>query len=364
MSLPLKIKFTILRYIIHSGKKKFNFVTWFFILTKYKINMKVHKNSDTIFFINFENITRYDHLKQFMYLYHKVDEKLIDGASFIHINRVINWNIIELFSIIVKNEKIFKIFDNQAKKILEDVKLKGVKKIIVFCDTVPLQNYLCETANKSGIETFSLQHGFYISDENKVFELVYKASNANKFFVWDKRSLFYLNKHNHSRNYIKAGPFQQLLKDKAIVEQENPDKNLIAIYSCGKDQVNQNFYLIELIKYFEKNSKNSYKLIAHPRFSILERFLFSFKNKVFLYSNKNKLAKYDIHFVLNSAIWLELEQQGEKFYLLNDDYENNTSFDQIKQKVLIDQNLNQENPLKPFFKNEEALNQIIKHILI
>ena len=61
--------------------------------------------------------------------------------------------------------------ESQFSDVIENMRIRGLKKVIVFCDTSPLQNFICDYYNKKNVDTYSFQHGFYIEDHNEFLKM-------------------------------------------------------------------------------------------------------------------------------------------------------------------------------------------------
>lgn len=364
--LPNTTKLTIYQLLL-GGKFKYFFGLVFLFITKYKINTCSQNSKEIVFIINYEKTARYDHIDHFKYIYDSTNTALGYHVSYFEIKRVLNWNILELINSLIKKKSFFKIINDQMSEILKAIHDSEIKKVVLFCDTVPLQNYICDFYNKINIETYSLQHGFYIPDDNKIFELVYKASNSKNFFVWDRRTLKYMLKHKggQCRNFIKAGPFSKSVYSNSIIKRnKNSYIKNIAIYGCGKDQVSQNKYLVSLYKYLKMNTGFKIFLITHPLIKPLSRLRMSINHKVFFRTNKLKSNQYDLHLVLNSGVWLELEEQGERYYLLNDLYTKDVSHKRAYKKIFSPSlPSSREHVLSPFYKDLDSIEIIVKNII-
>lgn len=309
--------------------------------SQYKIKLHSETKSEILLFINNEYRLRKDHFEQLKYIQQYLlslglNSTMISSKRVFHPFRF--WNYQKQF------DYIFQLI----------TQTNHFKKVIVFCDSVPLQTYIVDQFNNLGVETFSLQHGFYAEDNSDVFKKVYQASNAKNFFVWDNRTLKYMKKYNSDRKYIKTGPhyksdFKPKVRPKA--------KSKIAIYSCGKDQIKENIYLSKL--YIELQSQSiSCILIAHPKINLFEKMNFYFKYKVWMSSNSNKKYSYTNSLILNSSVYLELEELGENYFILNEHYLKNitpTPEDYFSSKKDESSSI-----LKPFQNPDNALKTIIK----
>lgn len=312
--------------------------------SKYRIKLHSEKQGEILLFINNEYRIRKDHFEQLKYIQQHLFSLGID-STMISAKRVFRpfrfWDYQKQF------EHIFKLVKQT----------NHFKKVVVFCDSVPLQTYIVDQFNKLGVETFSLQHGFYAEDSNKVFRNVYRSSNSKNFFVWDERTLKFMTKHNPTRNYVKVGPHFY----KNHVDRNKSFSDRIAIYGCGKDQSSENTYLCKIYNLLHFTG---YKpiFIAHPKFNVIDRLNFYFKSKIWISKNKFKNKSYKFSFVLNSSVFLELQSNNENYFLLNTNYSINEIPDlhRIIESNQIHDPINQ--TLKPFLNPKDSLELITKHL--
>jgi len=359
--LPNKTKLTLFRNTKKNKLSSFLSVVYL-SLTKYKITTKILNGTENIFIINWEKIIRDTHRKQFRYLYEKFYNEYNKSSSYYEIKRVFNWNIFECIFNLSRYRRINYHINNQMKYIINDINHNNIRNIIVFCDTVPLQNYICEYYNHfSDVNTYTLQHGFYISDTNYIFKTVYKSSNAKFFFGWDNNTIGYMKKYDtkEKRKFIKAGPFfVEEINNNIKFEKDKPI-NSIAIYGCGRDQVEQNIYLLSLAKYLKRNNFKV-KYICHPILSFSYKIYMGLKFKIYLYNNKYKYFEYDISLVLNSSVWLELEQKNQKYYILNNEFEGKKDFHSTMLKITKKKSIKKST--STFFNSLESLEIICSNI--
>lgn len=339
-----KLEFSIENYLNPKGFLGTIYKT-LYIFSEYSISIKGSLTSDVLLFINNEFILRKDHYYQLEEIYNNL---IKDG---------VNVTLISAKRVLVPN--INTTHENQFEKVFNEIGTK-FKKVIVFCDSVPLQNFLVAKYNNLNIPTYSLQHGFYIEDSNEVFLNVYRSSNAQNFFVWDKRTLKFMTKYYPNRNYILSGPHAKNNFDSGDFEIN--DKYQIAIFGCGKDQKYQNKYLSDLFLKFKKCEYNPV-LISHPKLNIIDRFIFSYKYKIPFKSNKYKKYKYKLALVLNSAVSIELSQKGQPYVVLNSFFCKNTYPDinliMNSRGNFTDKSLDD---LSPFLDKKNSLKTIIKQI--
>lgn len=308
--------------------------------SKYKYYVKGDEGSNILILINNEFIQRNDHYKQAEVIF---DALISSGekVKFVSARRVLSLSY---------NNSFQKQFENVYLEIDDDF-----EKVLVFCDSVPLQNFIVNKFNQRKVQTYSLQHGFYAEDNNKVFLDVYKSSNSKNFFVWDERTLKYMRKHNPLRNYIKVGPHHSNnLKNK-----NKPLVNRIAIYGCGKDQKSENIYLCKIFNMLSSNGHDPI-FIGHPKFSVIDRIIFFILNNVWVNQNKEKYHFYKLSIVLNSTVYLELENNNEPYFIINDHFQKKIlpSLNELFEQKKLETNF-----LKPFLTKEKSIKLIIKNLV-
>ena len=333
-----KLKISIDNYLNPKGFLGF-FQRILYKFSKYKYSVKGDEGSNILILINNEFIQRKDHYKQVELIYDSLKSSG-EKVKFVSARRVL--------SLSYKNS-FLKQFENFYLDIDGDF-----KKVLVFCDSVPLQNFIVNKFNQRKVDTYSLQHGFYAEDNNKVFLNVYKSSNSKFFFVWDERTLKYMKKHNPDRNYISVGPHHSN-------KLKNKNKfltNRIAIYGCGKDQKSENIYLCKIFKMLTSNGLDCV-FIGHPKFNLIDRIIFFILNNVWVNQNKEKNYFYKLSIVLNSSVYLELEDNKEPYFIVNNHFQQKIL---PKSNELFEKKKMQFNLLKPFHGKEESLKIIIKNL--
>ena len=334
-----KLDISINSFLLSSGFLGYFKNTLYKKFSNYKLTYEGNVNSEILLFINNEFFLRKDHLEQISAVKSELLEQGYD-CLLITAERKLSFN---------KSNSVV----DQFNKVYKDIH-RSYKKVLVFCDTIPLQNYIVEKYNRLNIDTYSLQHGFYLEDSHEVFLNVYRCSNSNNFFVWDDRTLRNMKKHNSNRNYIKVGPHHKQHfknKDKTIVDK-------VAIFGCGKDQEDQNKYLAKLYKFL---SSNGYRpiFIGHPKVNLIDSIKFYFLTKVWIHKNKAKSKSYKLSLVLNSSVFLELEENGDNFLLLNFHFQKKI-LPTIKE--LFEYKIPQNKLLIPFYEKKEALLLIIQNL--
>ena len=308
--------------------------------SKYKLTYHGSRNSEILLFINNEFILRKDHFEQIW----SIKNKLLElGYESLLITAKRRLSINKSDSLIDQFDKVYTDLNNPYKKVL------------VFCDSVPLQNYIINRFNVLDINTYSLQHGFYLEDSHKVFLKVYQSSNSQNFFVWDDRTLKNLKKHNLNRNYIKVGPHHK--KHFKPTKYKKPVEK-VAIFGCGKDQKFENIYLSKTYKSLLSKGCDVV-FIGHPKFSLIDRIKFYFLNKVWVSRNKAKSKSYKLSLILNSSVFLELQENDNPYFMLNKHFLENRL---PTNEELFKSNVAQDELLKPFLKKEESLDLIIKNL--
>ncbi|WP_299061919.1 hypothetical protein [uncultured Polaribacter sp.] len=337
-----KLNISIKNYLNPKGLRGF-FLKIFYFFSDYTISVRGSLGSGVLLFINNEFSLRKDHYKQLERVYLSLLER---GVDVVFVSATRRLTFFGKFNFKKQFEKVFlKIGSNY-------------EKVLVFCDSVPLQNFLVSKYNTNKVPTYSLQHGFYIEDSNEVFLNVYKSSNAKNFFVWDKRTLQYMKKHNFDRNYILVGP--HLEKEYSSNSISVKSKYQIAIYGCGKDQNEENDYL-KKVYFFLKSKDIKTVIIPHPKWTIFDKIFFYFKNNIWLKSNKLKHCSFDLSLVLNSTVFNELKVRGEKYKILNS-YFKSGIIPSVEQ--MFDADNERMDVLSPFSDVKESLSIIINSLKV
>jgi len=312
-------------------------------------------NANIKIFINFDYLTREDHLKLLKEIRDRLDLDYDAKTDFFHVKRSLSFDVFAGFMNLIRCANLFNIFARQMRDITNKIYSDKYEKVLVFCDSVPLQNYLCSIYNSKNVATYTLQHGFYVDDENSVFRGVYQSSNALNFFVWDKRTLKYLEKFGvgKKRRYIECGP----IFGSANIRSDNKEERIreIAIYGCGKDQVEQNKYLFLILKHMQRRYDLNVEFVSHPRFNFFDRVIWSCKNRIKLHPNMRKKKDYDLHLVLNSSVWLELSARDCKFYILNRSFEQKEDAAKVADLIVSGNYASDNVSIEPFHYGEIAM---------
>ena len=352
--LGCETKLCIDRLLLNKGRIKRFFIFIYIVLTKYKCISSLRTKSTICFFINHDLIIRHDHINIFNYISDELNKRLNIPVNYFRFERKFNWLFITSLFFFLKSRNLYSLMESQFNDVIENISTRGFQKVIVFCDTTPLQNFVCDFYNERNVDTYSFQHGFYIEDFNETFKEVYKASNAANFFVWDERTLFFMRKHKgkKERNFIQAGPINtKAAKLDRVYKINNSD---IAIYGCGRDQIKQNLFLLELTKIIISEYKRDVHFICHPKFSLSLRIKYFLKHKVKLYPNRFKYADYKLHLVLNSGVFMELREKGKPYLLLNDYFDQKISLIDVCSNIFNKEPIHNHNSLRPFFDEKEA----------
>lgn len=364
MSLPKRTKLALSMYMEGSKIKKL-MTCLYLSCTKYQIIHKSgYEDTGVCFIISHEKVIRNDHLAIF--------QRLFDFSQIANNSKYCKIEFKRRFGfswkrLLVSRFNINTLIELQMKEALQSINLTKTKKVIVFCDTTPLQNYIVEHCHQHNIDTLSLQHGFYPLAVNNYWRKVYLASNARTFAAWDWQTVEFMNKFSRSRkrNFIEAGPI--LLEQNSGIGANESSYFEIAVYSAGVDQAEINAYLVDLIKYIKGNEENiKITFVCHPYFGFFDRLVSSLRTGVQFESNKKKNGPYDCHLVLNSSVWLELEQKNFNYIRLDSFFVNQTPFAEILDKIQrrdfkSEQDVT-DNLRLPFCNSDEALSRVSNYI--
>lgn len=337
-------------------------------ITQYKlVSNEGSVRAEYLFIISHEKIVREDHLKVFTKIFNHVIDKQKGDCLKLEYKRVFGFSLGRLYK---SKFNLHNLLKEQMNEIVKDINFQGLKKVIVFCDTSPLQNYIVEYCYNHDVETLGMQHGFYPIPNNDYWRRVYLASNAHTFAAWDNQTLGFMNQYSRGRkrDFLQVGPIN--INEKKI-NKNNAELSVlkkIAIYGAGIDQIEINNYLVDLSKYIKNNSDLEVTFICHPYFKLIDRIKHTIKTGVSHESNKRKHDNYDCHIVLNSSVWLELEQKNLRYIRLDTVYLNQIPLVEVLKKIYNSNSLsdidNNDNSLKmPFCSDEEALMKISNFIL-
>ncbi|WP_044418059.1 hypothetical protein [Halarcobacter anaerophilus] len=364
MSLPKSTKLALSSYLSGSRIKKI--LKYIYLsFSKYKLVKKDGTfDSEYLFFISHEKILREDHLKIFESVFQSYKKYSNEQCCKLEYKRVFSFSLSKL---IKAKFRLYKLLEIQMEEVINSIDFTNIKNLIVFCDTTPLQNYIVEYCHKKNIRTLGLQHGFYPSPLNsKYWRRIYLASNSDIFVAWDKQTIDYMSLYskNRKRKFIKAGPITFNIEKNNTTNTEKVKK--ISIYSAGIDQKEINNYLVKLTKYIKENSKINVTFICHPYFNFYNRVINSIKTGIKFEKNSKKNDNYDCHLILNSSVWLELEQKQCRFIRLDTMYYEKDDLSTILEKILDKKfnssNLNDSNLRIPFCNSDETINKINKFL--
>lgn len=362
-SFPKSTKLALNSYIGESKYKRF-FVFFYFLMSKYKVQnlTECKKECENLFIISHEKIIRKDHIQMFNILFEKNIKQ--DNSVKIEYKRVFNFSLLRIFKQLIESKgDIFKISQFQMNEVTEKIKYKNIKNLIVFCDTAPLQSFIVSFFNKKNVKTLSLQHGFYPEIDNKYWNRIYMATNAKYFAAWDEVTINLIkNNSSNKKKFLKVGPIN--IHKKNINKNKGKEINKIAIYSVGKDQMIINDYLIDFYKFLKIETKIKPFFICHPRFNTVDRFFNSLKSGVKFRNNKYKYKNYDFHIVINSSVWLELENNNEKYLRLDELYKNKESYMEILNRInsFEKTKMKKSNVRTPFTTSEKGILEIVKFL--
>jgi len=89
---------------------------------------------------------------------------------------------------------------------------KKHKKLVCFQENLPTENFLCQYANDSNIETYSLQHALAIYKADGSFESRFPICNyinltSKNIMCWGKHNETIYKKHSSSKVYVIGKPY-------------------------------------------------------------------------------------------------------------------------------------------------------------
>jgi len=355
-------------------------LSFFFIaFTKYKaIKLEGNKFSEHLFIISSERKVRADHQQVFQKVYDECFGRSNGNSLKVEYKRVINNSLYSvLHDVMYSKFSVHRLLELQMDKVVNRLPIDNVKDVIVFCDTVLLSNYIVECCQEKDIPTFGMQHGFYPDSSDLYWRRVYLASNTENFFAWDKRTVDLMSAHSgiRHRKFIEAGPTNFSLNDGMKNKKMDPDRRdaknetleSVAIYGAGLDQREVNVYLVGLARFLAVNSDVKVTFICHPYFKLWRRVVGLIQTRVIHHSNASKNKAYDLHVVLNSSVWLELDMRNFAYIRLDDFYNKGASYPQVLDYIFNcnagDVNNNDTNMRVPFLSGLDALDRIVDSII-
>jgi len=344
----------ILESYCSEGLLKRQILKIYLLLTDYRIKeYLVEEGHSVLMLYASDRVNREDHVNAIKLLKNELNNKG-NIASFIRINRVINIDVNFIFKNIFSS--LGDIYLHQADKVSQSICVESYKTLVVHCDAVPIQSFVVAQSNERGLDTYSLQHGFYPDPKtSKQWEIEYKYSNAKKVFVWDDVTRGYFEKCQPNRLYIESGPFYY----DAIVGTIN---NSLVFFTSSKYDVKHNQYLLRVAKFYKKNNKNkSVFIICHPNYSLVDRIKLTVETgiKVKATNYKQNLGKENICFCINSSVWVDLNLKGACYKLLDNYYMSDIFYSKKISDIkcdYIDENS------KVFFIGKLAINRIVKEL--
>lgn len=319
-----------------------------------------------LFIISHERLIRNDHLSVFEQVFNESEKLKPKEVLKLEYKRVLSLTFSN-FLLLFNKSDVYDLLKCQMDEVLEGINFSAVKNLTVFCDTSPLQNYIVEYCNKIDIQTISMQHGFYPLANNDYWRKVYLASNAATLAVWDQQTMDCMIKYStlkRKRFFLKVGPISSGNRLKKNSLNRNRLER-IAVFSCGIDQKEANAYLVSLVKFIKDNSNLKVFFICHPFFNVINRVNYTLKTGIVHYHNRLKCNNYDCHLVLNSSIWLELEQENLKYIRLDEFYAIQEDFKKVLEYIYSYQymnNVKDDTLRKPFYGSEQALKVISSYI--
>ena len=127
--------------------------------------------------------------------------------------------------------------------------LKKHKKLVCFQEGLPTENFLCQYANDSNIETYSLQHGLAVYKTNGTFESRYPICNyinltSKNIMCWGKHNETIYKNHSSAKVYIIGKPYLPKLSS---------DISGVTFIFENKEFKETNEYMLKLSNIFQNN---------------------------------------------------------------------------------------------------------------
>jgi hypothetical protein len=328
----------------------------FIIFTRYDCFCTDNSENDSIIlFIGFEKVQRSDHLDQLSLIFNALNLNT-RCTSIIGFKRRFTLSYLWLF---MKLRSVNKLALRQMENALNGIDLQQYKKCLVQCDIVPIQAFMVRVCNGIGVDTFSLQHGFYPHPSSSPQWLTeYECSESRNMFAWDEKTISFFKSVNNQKNYIKAGPFAA--KEKMILPHPSERERIIVLLPSKNDAKHLE-YIIGLGQIYVKLGIEVI-YVSHPNYNWFNRICFGKKNGIKIRSQNFKefLKEKDICFVLNSSVWVELELSGLKVIILDTMF---TIGKMLKEDICeLKKHVNVYNR-KPFMMGGKAVSTIVQVML-
>ena len=328
----------------------------FIVFSRYELFYSDCSENDSILlFVGFEKVSRKDHFSQHKMLFNAINDKK-RYASIVGFRRKLSLVSLQSF---FKLRSVKNLAFRQMEEAFAELDILNYKKCLVQCDIVPIQAFVVTKCNILGLETFSLQHGFYPKPTtSKQWLTEYECSDSKVFFAWDSLTISFFKSVNKSRKYIEAGPF---LSDEEVLVPSQEQDGRIVVFLPSKSDFKEVAFLIRLgVEYLHHGEDVTFA--CHPNYTAWNRLFLKLKYgiQVKTSSFKKLLNQEDICFVLNSSVWVDLELNGIKAIILDETFYCNRSFNVNFHDLKSFQNIYQR---RPFVMGSEAVSVISREML-
>lgn len=222
-------------------------------------------NCDVVFVISFERRERAEHCKSFLEIASLLQKETSQEVKVVVVSRRFR-----LFS-----------FSNSFEIFLRSIERSNLSGLVVHCDTTVIENYLVSFAQKLGVKTASLQHGFYpVSSTSKVWEVEYRNSNSDCFIAWDYSTKNVKSRyvHVHQDIHVAGCWFGNFSHD---VNKNLLDKikhSGLIVFLPHQEHFSEFYMALAMASFAYGNCGISVKLKAHPatRTRFIEDFIGKF----------------------------------------------------------------------------------------
>lgn len=153
-------------------------------------------------------------------------------------------------------------------EVAEKVYKNDFRYLVVFADMQPIDNMICQIAQKKGIKTITLQHGLYVDYENSfnVNIVNYENHTADYFLAWGDDTKELIQKYHKESNIIICGNPLKKINSRVINDYFTVvfDQNLFHKYNKILLNIAYNiakeFNLKINLKLHPNNKKNWYEI--------------------------------------------------------------------------------------------------------
>ncbi|KIE19466.1 hypothetical protein SE23_17265 [Vibrio sinaloensis] len=136
-----------------------------------------------------------------------------------------------------------------------------IKKAITFCDAHPEDNLIAQSLKLSLINTYTLQHGYYVLNDESINSEVYRNFVSDYMLCWGESSVDNITMMGLERNkLIKFGCFKK--KNNLNVSSK---KNRVTLFLNGTHSSEDNYQLVSLYSQIKNQDKDiEVKIRRHP----------------------------------------------------------------------------------------------------